>query len=38
VMHLAHDGRLSAHALTDGVRREGDGVVYDVGGDRPLPL
>jgi uncharacterized protein (DUF488 family) len=38
VVHLAHDGRLSAHALTDGVRREGDGVVYDVGGDRPLPL
>lgn len=38
VMHLAHDGRLSAHALTDGVRREGDGVVYDVGGDRPFSL
>jgi uncharacterized protein (DUF488 family) len=38
VAHLAHDGRLTPHALTDGVRRDGDGVVYDVGGDRPLPL
>ena len=38
VAHLAHDGRLAPHALTDGVRRDGDGVVYDVGGDRPLPL
>ena len=38
VVHLGHDGRTTAHALTDGVRSAGDHVVYDVGGDVPLPL
>ena len=38
VVHLLHDGRTTAHALTVGVRRAGDHVVYDVGGDVPLPL
>lgn len=31
VDHLMHDGRLSRHALTEGVRREGDLLVYDAG-------
>ena len=31
VQHLMHDGRLTEHRLTDGVRREGDALVYDVG-------
>lgn len=30
VLHLMHDGRLSEHRPTDGVRRDGDRVVYDV--------
>jgi len=30
VSHLAHDGRLSAHRLTEGVRADSHGVVYDV--------
>lgn len=38
VHHLMHDGRSVEHPLTDGVRRAGDHVVYDVGGDIPLPL
>jgi uncharacterized protein (DUF488 family) len=38
VHHLMHDGRSVAHPLTDGVRRAGEHVVYDVGGDVPLPL
>ena len=38
VHHLMHDGRIVAHPLTDGVRRSGEHVVYDVGGDVPLPL
>lgn len=38
VVHLLHDGRTTPHVLTDGVRRAGDRVVYDVGGDVPLPL
>jgi uncharacterized protein (DUF488 family) len=38
VTHLMHDGRTTAHPLTDGVRRAGDHLVYDVGGDVPLPL
>jgi uncharacterized protein (DUF488 family) len=38
VRHLMHDGRLVAHPVTDGARPEGDHVVYDVGGDIPLPL
>jgi uncharacterized protein (DUF488 family) len=29
VVHLLHDGRLTAHPLTGGVRRDGDRVVYD---------
>ena len=31
VRHLMHDGRLVEHHLTDGVRLEGDHLVYDVG-------
>jgi uncharacterized protein (DUF488 family) len=32
VWHLGHDGRLSAHQLTSGVRRgQGDTLVYDAG-------
>jgi uncharacterized protein (DUF488 family) len=32
VWHLSHDGQLSAHRLTDGVRRDGRrGLVYDAG-------
>jgi len=31
VRHLMHDGRLAEHVPTDGVRREGDLLVYDVG-------
>jgi uncharacterized protein (DUF488 family) len=31
VRHLGHDGRLTAHAPTEGVRIEGGGLVYDVG-------
>lgn len=31
VLHLGHDGRLSEHRLTEGVRRSGDRVVYDAG-------
>jgi uncharacterized protein (DUF488 family) len=38
VHHLMHDRRRVDHPLTDGVRRDGDHVVYDVGGDIPLPL
>jgi len=38
VVHLMHDGRRVAHPVTEGARRHGDHVVYDVGGDRPLPL
>lgn len=38
VHHLMHDGRLVPHPVTDGARRAGDDVVYDVGGDVPLPL
>lgn len=38
VRHLMHDGRLVDHPVTDGARLEGDRVVYDVGGDQPLPL
>jgi uncharacterized protein (DUF488 family) len=36
VVHLMHDGRHTEHVLTDGVRREGDQVVYDVGVTTPL--
>jgi uncharacterized protein (DUF488 family) len=38
VRHLMHDGRLVVHPVTEGARPEGDHVVYDVGGDIPLPL
>lgn len=31
VVHLMHDGRLMPHKVTDGVRRDGDGLAYDVG-------
>jgi uncharacterized protein (DUF488 family) len=31
VQHLGHDGALSRHRLTDGVRQEGDLLVYDAG-------
>ncbi len=31
VLHLAHDGRLAPHRLTDGVRDDGGRPVYDVG-------
>jgi hypothetical protein len=35
VMHLGHDGRLSRHRLTEGVRRDGTLVAYD-GGTVPI--
>jgi uncharacterized protein (DUF488 family) len=38
VVHLMHDGRRVPHAVTDGARRADGHVVYDVGGDVPLPL
>jgi len=38
VRHLMHDGRLVDHPVTDGARFAGARVVYDVGGDQPLPL
>jgi uncharacterized protein (DUF488 family) len=38
VTHLMHDGRSVPHPLTDGVRRDGDHLVYDLGGTLPLPL
>jgi uncharacterized protein (DUF488 family) len=31
VVHLGHDGRISPHRLTEGVRAAGGGVRYDVG-------
>lgn len=38
VQHLMHDGRRVEHPVTEGARLDGDHVVYDVGGDLPLPL
>jgi hypothetical protein len=42
VRHLMHDGRLAEHRPTEGVRREGDGLAYDVAtvgkGDSNLPI
>jgi uncharacterized protein (DUF488 family) len=39
VLHLMHDGRLVAHQVTDGARvTPGGTVVYDLGGDQPLPF
>lgn len=35
VQHLDHAGRLAPHRLTEGVRRDGDRLVYD-GGQPPL--
>jgi uncharacterized protein (DUF488 family) len=37
VVHLLHDGRLEPHRPTEGVRRDGDLLVYD-GGESRLPL
>ena len=37
VVHLMHDGRLSPHVPTEGVRRADDRLVYDVGVTPPLP-
>lgn len=37
VVHLMHDGRLTAHQPTEGVRRHGDALTYDVGATIPLP-
>ncbi|MGI8756051.1 MAG: DUF488 domain-containing protein [Acidimicrobiales bacterium] len=36
VLHLMHDGRLTPHKPTDGVRLDGDQVTYDVGATPPL--
>ncbi len=38
VTHLMHDGRLTPHPPTDGVRRGEHGVVYDLGVTPPLPV
>jgi uncharacterized protein (DUF488 family) len=38
ILHVMHDGTLASHALTEGVRREGTRLIYDVGAERPLPL
>lgn len=38
IRHLMHDGRLRPHAVTDGARPADAHVVYDIGGERPLPL
>ena len=37
VLHLMHDGRLTPHAPTDGVRLADGALVYDVGATPPLP-
>jgi uncharacterized protein (DUF488 family) len=37
VLHLLPDGRLERHRPTDGVRRDGDLLVYDLGATPPLP-
>ena len=37
VLHLMHDGRLTPHPSTPGVRVEDGRLVYDVGVDQPLP-
>jgi uncharacterized protein (DUF488 family) len=36
VVHLMHDGRLTPHAPTEGVRVAGSSLVYDVGITEPL--
>jgi uncharacterized protein (DUF488 family) len=38
VVHLMHDGRLTSHVPTDGVRVAEDALVYDVGVTPPLSL
>jgi uncharacterized protein (DUF488 family) len=38
VVHLMHDGRRTPHAITDGARRDGDTIVYDVGTTGSLEL
>lgn len=38
VVHLMHDGHLSPHAPTDGVRLVGNALVYDVGITPPLSV
>jgi uncharacterized protein (DUF488 family) len=37
VLHLDHRGRLERHRPTDGVRRDGDLLAYDLGATPPLP-
>jgi uncharacterized protein (DUF488 family) len=37
VLHLDHRGRLEPHRPTEGVRRDGDLLAYDVGATPPLP-
>ena len=37
VVHPLHDGRLAPHALTEGVRRSGGDLRYDVPAEPPLP-
>jgi uncharacterized protein (DUF488 family) len=37
VRHLMHDGRVTPHVPTDGVRSAGDRLVYDIGATPPLP-
>jgi hypothetical protein len=36
VEHLMHDGRCMAHRVTDGVRRDHDRLVYDLGVTSPV--
>jgi uncharacterized protein (DUF488 family) len=38
VRHLLHDGRSAPHVVTEGARVVDGVVVYDVGGEVPLPL
>jgi uncharacterized protein (DUF488 family) len=38
VTHLMHDGRLTQHRPTDGVRVDAGALVYDAGSTPPLPL
>jgi uncharacterized protein (DUF488 family) len=38
VRHLLHDGRVVPHDVTDGARLADGHLVYDIGGERPLPL
>jgi uncharacterized protein (DUF488 family) len=38
VQHLLHDGRVVPHTVTEGARVSDTHVVYDIGGERPLPL